>query len=133
MHAIILIDMDYQDESLDELNSLYSEAPFYSTAKSWYNEYNYDRCLILDEFRASHPKSVVVPENIDAVRELIKQDRRWHTVRLRYLWTLIWQASIKYHMNMVVKKVYSPLSRIIWQTLKKGSRRSMQGNADKIR
>ncbi|GFT92217.1 uncharacterized protein NPIL_112791, partial [Nephila pilipes] len=32
-------------------------------------------CSIQDESRAGRPKSVVVPEKINAVRELIKQDR----------------------------------------------------------
>ncbi|GFS95404.1 uncharacterized protein NPIL_598891 [Nephila pilipes] len=34
-----------------------------------------DRLILTDESRAGRPKSVVVPEKINAVRELIKQDR----------------------------------------------------------
>lgn len=63
-------------ECIDELNSLYGdEAPSYSTVKNWYNEFNRGRSSLQDEFREGRPKSVVVPQNIDAVRELIMQDR----------------------------------------------------------
>lgn len=65
-----------RQECFDELNSLYSnEAPSYSTVKNWYNEFNRGRCSLQDESREGRPKSVVVPKNIDAVLELIKQDR----------------------------------------------------------
>ncbi|GBP93087.1 hypothetical protein EVAR_63369_1 [Eumeta japonica] len=31
--------------------------------------------MLTDEFKDGHPKSVVVPQNVDAVRELITRDR----------------------------------------------------------
>lgn len=65
-----------RQECIDELNSLYGdEAPSYSTVKNWYNEFNRGRRSLSDELREGRPKSVVVQENIDAVRELITQDR----------------------------------------------------------
>lgn len=65
-----------RQECIDELKSLYGdEAPSYSTVKNWFNEFNRGRRSLNDEFRGGRPKSAVVPENIDAVRELIVQDR----------------------------------------------------------
>ena len=46
----------------------------YSTV-NWFNEFNRGRSSLKDELREGHPKTVVLPENIDAVRELIRQDR----------------------------------------------------------
>ena len=39
-----------------------------------YGEFNRGRSSLQDEFREGRPKSVVVQENIDAVRQLILQD-----------------------------------------------------------
>ena len=41
----------------------------------WYGEFNRGCGSLQDEFRKACPKSVVVPETIDAVRQLILQDR----------------------------------------------------------
>ena len=41
----------------------------------WYGEFNPGRSSLQDKFREGRPKSVVVPETIDAVRQLILQDR----------------------------------------------------------
>ena len=43
--------------------------------KNWFNEFNYGRRLLKDEVREAVPKMSVVPENIDAMRELLMQDR----------------------------------------------------------
>ena len=51
------------------------EAPSYGTVKNWFNEFNCDQRLLNDEFLKGPPKTAVVSENIDAVRELILQDR----------------------------------------------------------
>ena len=40
-----------------------------------YGEFNRGRSSLQDEFREGPPKLVVVPETIDAVRQLILQDR----------------------------------------------------------
>ncbi|XP_037944009.1 histone-lysine N-methyltransferase SETMAR-like [Teleopsis dalmanni] len=65
-----------RQDYIDELKSLNGdEAPPYSTVKNWFNVFNRDRHSLSDEFREGRPKMAVVPENIDAVRELIMQDR----------------------------------------------------------
>ena len=51
------------------------KAPSYSTVKNWFNEFNCGRRSVKDEVREGCPKTAVVSENIDAVRELIMQDR----------------------------------------------------------
>ena len=43
--------------------------------KRWYNEFNRGRHSLTDQFRKGRPKSVVGPENINAVQKLIMQDR----------------------------------------------------------
>lgn len=53
-----------------------NEAPSYSTIKNWYNEFNRGRQSLKDEPREGRPTTVVVPENVDAVHELIKHDRQ---------------------------------------------------------
>ena len=51
------------------------KAPSRSSIYLWYGEFNRGRSSLQDELREGCPKSVVVPENIDAVRQLIWQDR----------------------------------------------------------
>ena len=51
------------------------EAPYYATAKRWYIEFNRGLHSLTDEFRKDRPKSVVEPENINAVQKLIMRDR----------------------------------------------------------
>ncbi|XP_031634629.1 histone-lysine N-methyltransferase SETMAR-like, partial [Contarinia nasturtii] len=51
------------------------EAPCKATVYHWFTEFNRGRHSLIDEFREGRPKSVVVPETIDAVRNIIKQDR----------------------------------------------------------
>lgn len=65
-----------QQQCADELQSTFGgEAPSIDTVYRWYREFNRGRSSHTDEFREGRPKSAVVPETIDAVRELIKQDR----------------------------------------------------------
>ena len=49
----------------------------------FYGKFNRGRRSVQDEFREGHPKSVVVPETIDAVSKLILQDRHGPIVSLR--------------------------------------------------
>ena len=43
--------------------------------KNWSNEFSSGRRSLKDKVREGRPKTAIVPENIDAVRELIMQDR----------------------------------------------------------
>ena len=64
-----------QQQCIDELNSIFSdEAPSRTNVYRWYDEFNRGHSSLQDEFRAGLAKSVVVPETIDAVRQLIIQD-----------------------------------------------------------
>ena len=51
------------------------KAPSYSTVKNWLNEFNCGHRSLKEEVREARPKTAVVSENIDVVRELIMQDR----------------------------------------------------------
>ena len=64
----------------------------------WYGEFNRGRSLLQNEFRKGRPKSVVVPEIIDSVRQLILQDRY---VTYREIETTLYiPAYIQYCMNI---------------------------------
>jgi histone-lysine N-methyltransferase SETMAR len=92
-----------RQECIDELSSLYGDkAPSYSTVKNWYNEFNRGRSSLQDEFREGRPKSAVTPENIDAVRELIIQDRH---VTYREI-----QASLNISMTPINKILHDHLA-----------------------
>ena len=58
-----------QQQCLDELNSIFGdEAPSRtSVVYRWYGEFNRGRSSLQDEFREDRPKTVVVPETIEAV------------------------------------------------------------------
>ena len=51
------------------------EASSRTSVYRWYGELNRGRSSLQDEFREGRPKSVVVPEAIKAVRQLLLQDR----------------------------------------------------------
>ena len=66
-----------QQECIDELKFLFGDkAPSYGTVKIWFKDFNCGRSRLKDEFREGPPKTAVVSENIDAVRELIMQDHQ---------------------------------------------------------
>ena len=51
-----------QQQCINELNSIFrDEAPLRISAYRWYGGFNRGRSSLLDEFRESRPKSVVVP------------------------------------------------------------------------
>ena len=65
-----------QQQGIDELNLILGdEAQSRTNVYQWHFEFNRGRSLLQDEFREGRPKSVVVPETIDAVRQPILQDR----------------------------------------------------------
>ena len=43
--------------------------------KKWFNEFNCGRRSLKDEVHEGPPETVIVSESIEAVRELIRQDR----------------------------------------------------------
>ena len=58
-----------QQQCIDEVNlSFGDETPSRSSIYRWYGEFNRGRSLRQDEFREGRPRSVVVPETIDAAR-----------------------------------------------------------------
>ena len=64
-----------QQQCIDEINSIFGDEA--SSTTSVYRRYDefYRGCSSLeDEFRKGRPKSVVLPETIDAVRQLILQE-----------------------------------------------------------
>ena len=68
--------VELQQQCIGELNSIFGdEAPSWTSIYRWYGEFNRGRSPLQDEFREGRPKSVVVPETINAVRQLILQDR----------------------------------------------------------
>ena len=59
-----------------ELNLIFGyEAPSRTSVYRWICDFNRGRSSLQDEFREGRPKSLVDPEIIDAVRQLILQDR----------------------------------------------------------
>ena len=65
-----------QQQCIDEFNSISGdEVPSRTSVYRWYDEFNRGCSSLQDEFREGRRKSVVVPETIDAVRQVILQDR----------------------------------------------------------
>lgn len=98
-----------RQECLNELVSTFGdEAPSKTTVNRWYQEFSLGRRSLQDEFREGRPISIVLPETIDAVRELIKQDRHV-TYREIEAFLGISMTSINkiLHEHLGVKKVCS--------------------------
>ena len=95
-----------QQQCIDELNSIYGdEAPSGTSVYRWYGEFKRRRSSFQDEFREGRPKSVVVPEIIDAVRQLILQDR--HVTNRKIETTLSISGTSMHsilHEHLTVKK-----------------------------
>ena len=65
--------------------------------KNWFNEFNCGRLSLKDEVHEGPPKTAVVSENIDTVRELIMQDR--HVTYREIEATFLPPAYIRFCMN----------------------------------
>ena len=64
-----------QQQCIDELNSIFGdEVPSRTGVYRWYGEFNRGRNSLQDEFHKNQPKSVIFPETIDDVRQLVLQD-----------------------------------------------------------
>ena len=92
---------------MDELNPIFAdEAPSRTSVYRWYGEFNRGRSSLQDEFREGRPKSAVVPKTIDAVRELILQDRH---VTYREIETTLGISGTSIHSilhkHLTVKKI----------------------------
>ena len=96
-----------QQQCIDEVNSIFGdEAPSTSSVYRWYGEFNRGRSSHQDEFREGRPKTVVVSETIDAVRQLILQDP--HLTYREIETTLGINGSSIYsilHEDLTVKKI----------------------------
>ena len=91
-----------QQQCIHELNSIFGdEVSSRTSVYRWYGEFNRGRSLLQDDVdhHGGRPKSVVVLYTIDAVRQLILQDR--HVTYREIETTLgISGASIQYCMNI---------------------------------
>lgn len=81
-------------------------------------EFNQSCRFLTDEFKGGRPKSVVVPEDINAVRKMIVQDSH---VTYREI-----------SMTSIQKNLVHVGFHIIWQWIKKDSCRLVQRNAHQI-
>jgi len=65
-----------RQQCADKLRSIFrDEAPHVATVNRWFNEFNRGRTSVADEFPEGRPRTTVTPENIEAVRKLITEDR----------------------------------------------------------
>ena len=65
-----------RQQCFESLQSTFGDkAPSLATVKNWYNGFKREKTSLKDEFREGRPNTAVVPENIDAVRKLIEEDR----------------------------------------------------------
>ncbi|GBP20431.1 hypothetical protein EVAR_14680_1 [Eumeta japonica] len=65
---------DSRISSMQTFSTFWGKAPSKISVCHRFSEFNCGRSMLTDEFKEGRPKSVV-PQNIDAVRELIMQDR----------------------------------------------------------
>ena len=108
-----------QQQCIDELNSIFgNEATSRTRVYRWHGEFNPGYSSLQDEFPKGRRKSVVVPETIDGVRQLILQDR--HVTYCEIETTLVISGtSIHSILNehLTVKKICSTdfLRNFSWQ------------------
>ena len=84
--------------------------PSRTSVHRWYGQFNRVGSSLQDEFREGHRKSAVVPETIDAVHQLILQDRH---VTYREIETTLDISGISIHSilheHLTVKKIFFAL------------------------
>ena len=110
-----------QQQCSDELNSIFGdEAPSMTSVYRWYGEFNRGRSSLQDEFREGRTKSIVVPETIDTVRQLILQHRH---VTYREIETTLFISGTSIHSilheHLTVQKICLRWIHTICQSLKK--------------
>ena len=72
----LTFNVDYHDKStLMNLNHCMGMKHHPITLKNWFHEFNCGRRSLIDEVREDRPKTALVPENFDALLELIMQVR----------------------------------------------------------
>jgi len=69
------------DETLQEIHTILTEilgehAPSYATVKKWVAQFKRGDISTYDTPRPGRPKTVITPEIIDQIHELILEDRR---------------------------------------------------------
>ena len=98
-----------------------------TTVYRWYVEFNRGRSSLQDEFHGGHSKSVVVPETIHVVRQLILQDRHVTYREIETTFGNLSGTSIHsiLHEHLTVKKIYS-------RWIPQSSCRLVERNAPKI-
>ena len=96
-------------DCIDTLNSFYDKkAPSYSIMKNWCKRFRHEPVLFQDEFREGSPRSIVVPQNIDDVRELLIQNYHvtYHAIEA-FLGIIVTIISKIFHENLAVKTIFS--------------------------
>lgn len=67
----------FPEEALEELHVAFEgSAPSKSTVYNWYAEFRRGRTSLSDEDRSGRPISAVSPENVAAVRQMVREDAR---------------------------------------------------------
>ena len=65
-----------QQQCIESLRATFgNKAPSEKTVYNWFAVFRHGCASVSDECREGWPKSVVIPRNIDAVRNMIKEDR----------------------------------------------------------
>ena len=107
----IIVRLFFTTFDVDQLNNSISMNLIQFVAlklHSWHGEFNRGRSSLQDEFREGRSKSVVVPKTIDAVLQLISQDR--HVTYREIEITLGISGPSKHsilHEHLSFKKIYS--------------------------
>ncbi|GBP72279.1 hypothetical protein EVAR_24847_1 [Eumeta japonica] len=76
-----------QKQCINQLTSTFKDkAPLKTTVHHRFGEFNRGRSTLTDEFKEGCSKSVVAPQSIDAVRELMIEDRHVTCREIKASW-----------------------------------------------